>query len=125
VGTQSSPRAVTKRRTGRLSGRHLLIVFVAAFLSQGNGCMSMMAPSTLSGPEQCASIAALYCNSYSVPQTLENAPGTCCAVGDRPNASVGYLCAFGADRNPAGCVSSLGFARELCPHAPSIVQCVR
>ena len=118
-------KKATKRWRGHLSPARLAIVLVAAFLSQGNGCADLMTPTPPSGAEQCAAVGSLYCNSYEVPQILDGAPGTCCAVGDSPNASVGYLCAYGASRQPAGCLSRLSTAREICPSAPTIVRCTR
>lgn len=75
----------------------------------------------------------LYCGSAVVPQEVKG--GTCCTVVDinfstgavthLPNAAIGYLCAFGSDRAPAGCYATLDQARSpfACPNAPSVVRC--
>lgn len=101
-----------------------LLVLVAAIVFSGSGCLDFLKP-TQTGAQQCATVSALYCNSYSIPQTLQGAPGACCAVGDYAGASVGYLCAYGADRAAAGCFSTLELARQICPTAVSIVRCTR
>jgi hypothetical protein len=83
----------------------------------------------LTGPAQQRILCggALYCGSSSVPQLVSG--GTCCAVVDfsngraLPNATVGYLCAYGSGRAPAGCAATLDQARFICPTAPSIVRC--
>jgi hypothetical protein len=104
-------------------GARVVVLVAAVIFLQGNGCTDFLKP-TKTGVEQCRASGLLYCNSATVPQTLSGGvPGTCCAVGDAPNAGVGYLCAFGADKAPAGCVSTLELARGLCPSAPSIVRC--
>lgn len=66
---------------------------------------------------------ALTCRSFSVPQTFNG--GFCCVSEAGAGAFVGYLCAFGSNRNPAGCFSSLERARFFCPNAVGIVRCVR
>ena len=110
------------RRPLGVAARVVILVAAVIFL-QGNGCTNFLKP-TKTGVQQCKAVGALYCNSATVPQTLtDGVPGTCCAVVDAANAGVGYLCAFGADKTPAGCVSTLELARGLCPTAPSIVRC--
>ena len=70
--------------------------------------------------KKCA--GALYCQSYVVPQNVDG--GTCCVNGENANASVGYLCAWGANRQPAGCVNSVEYARYICGNSATIVRCV-
>jgi len=65
---------------------------------------------------------SLYRQSTLVPQ---NVPGGTCCVSLDANAAVGYLCAFGANRQPAGCARSSEEARRSCPNAVTIVRCVR
>lgn len=83
----------------------------------------------LTGPQTLCPANLLYCGSPSVPQTVSG--GTCCLVvntatgANVPNATLGYLCAFGSSRQPAGCFASLEQARFACPNAPSIVRCER
>jgi hypothetical protein len=90
-----------------------------------SGCLDFLTPQR-TGLEQCADISALYCNSYSVPQTLnDKAAGTCCVVGTNGNAAVGYLCAYGANYQAAGCFDTLELARDVCPSAVAIVRCTR
>ena len=99
--------------------RRLLYGFaVAALLATVIGCLPTW-PSSVN-TKKCA--GALYCQSYSVPQTVSG--GTCCVNGQNANAAVGYLCAFGANYQPAGCVDSLSTARDICPNAVAIVRCV-
>ncbi len=85
---------------------------------------------SLIGPTETRTLCpgGLYCGSSVVPQGVRG--GTCCVVVDLdnngrlvPNAQIGYLCAFGSDRNPAGCMLTLAQARFICPTAPSIVRC--
>lgn len=95
----------------------VLACFVAACTNWFNPAKKILCP------------GILYCGSYVVPQTVSG--GTCCAVTDiggggarlLPNASVGYLCAFGSDKLPAGCFASLEQARYICSTAPSVVRC--
>ncbi len=63
----------------------------------------------------------LTCLSPSVPQTVSG--GTCCINAFRANAASGYLCAWGANRTPAGCFDTLEDARTACPSAPTVVRC--
>lgn len=83
----------------------------------------------LTGPQTLCPTGLLYCGSPSVPQTVNG--GTCCTVVNVstgalvPNAALGYLCAFGSSRTPAGCFASLEQARFACPNAPSIVRCTQ
>ena len=63
---------------------------------------------------------ALFCLSVKVPQTVSG--GTCCVGYWDVNASVGYLCAYGSNHQPAGCYRSTSEASKACPGA-SIVRC--
>jgi hypothetical protein len=92
------------------------------------GCFAMACAGLANPSKQILCPGALYCGSSSVPQTVSG--GTCCVVVDLnnngnlvPNATNGYLCAFGSSRNPAGCVATLQQARSICPNAPSVVLC--
>jgi hypothetical protein len=99
--------------------RRLLSGFaVAAFLATIAACLPTM-PSPAPA-KKCP--GALYCQSSVVPQTVSG--GTCCVNGQNPNASIGYLCAFGANRQPAGCVNTVEWAREICGNNATIVRCV-
>lgn len=93
---------------------------LAASIAAACGGRSPIAP-TRSGFQQCGTIGALYCNSYSIPQTLsDGVAGACCAS---PNPSVGYLCAYGSNYVAAGCFATLSDARQYCRTAVSIVRC--
>lgn len=69
----------------------------------------------------CTTTRPLYCRTALAPQTVPG--GTCCATAG--NRDVGYLCAFGSDKQAQGCAISVEEARALCPTAPSIVRCER
>ncbi len=96
----------------RLTGGTLFAVVLSFLLA---ACLPT-APSVLA-QAKCA--GALYCQSPLVPQQVSG--GTCCVTAT--GSSVGYLCAFGANRQPAGCTTSVEEARRLCPNAASIVRC--
>jgi hypothetical protein len=85
----------------------VLVCFVAA-------CTNMFSPAS-----QVKCPGSLYCQSTAVPQNVSG--GTCC-VG--PNASVGYLCAYGANRQPAGCTATSQEAWNVCTNATTVVRCV-
>ncbi|HSL23289.1 MAG TPA: hypothetical protein VK886_17300 [Vicinamibacterales bacterium] len=91
---------------------------VAVMLASVVACLPVTPSAVVT--KKCA--GALYCQSYSVPQNVSG--GTCCVSEAGANQSVGYLCAYGADRQPAGCASSVERARYFCPTAISIVRCV-
>lgn len=74
------------------------------------------------GYEQCGITAQLYCNSAIVPRTLQGVQGTCC-FNAFTNARIGYLCAYGSDRQVIGCYSDVQQARAACPGNPTIVRC--
>jgi len=96
-------------------GRILLAAFV--FAATIGGCTGPSSP-TQNQQSECARVGSLDCYSPSIPDGH-----TCCVVGTNPSASVGYLCAFGAGQLPAGCFASNEQARQVCPNAPSVVQC--
>lgn len=92
------------------------------------GCFTAACLEGLLKPKTVLCPGLLYCGSASVPQRVTG--GTCCTVVDLdaggralPNAAIGYLCAFGSGREPAGCMATLEQARFICPNAPSIVRC--
>ena len=91
-----------------------LALLVVTLFALGCGLAELVAPPADPCP------GANTCNSPAVPGGQ-----VCCVVGDAVGATVGYLCAFGADKQPAGCVARLETARMICPNAPSIVRCVR
>lgn len=97
--------------------RFLFGLTVATVLATFMACLPL-SPTSVS--KKCP--GALYCQSAVVPQTVSG--GTCCVNGQNPNASIGYLCAWGADRQPAGCVSTVEWAREICGNNATIVRCV-
>ena len=109
------------KRMRRLVAASVFVVVLTCFLAACAG--NLFSPS-----KKILCPGALYCGSPSVPQVVDG--GTCCVVVDisansraLPNAQVGYLCAYGASRQPAGCVATLEQARFVCPTAPSIVRC--
>lgn len=107
------------RRIGAASVVAVVLVCFAA------ACTGLTSPSK----KKILCPGILYCGSPSVPQSVSG--GTCCTVVDiggggaraLPNAAVGYLCAYGSNKAPAGCVATLEQARFICPTAPSIVRC--
>jgi hypothetical protein len=56
---------------------------------------------------------------------------SCCAIGfGNANATVGYRCAYGANRVSPGCYESMEFGRRQCtaafgPPPGGMVRCVR
>jgi hypothetical protein len=110
----------------------LVVLVVAAVFSQGQGCSNLFNPTSTSksGAQQCAELNALYCNSYSIPQTLSyNAPGACCVVATNANAGVGYMCAYGANKISPGCFATSDDAWSACTAAygqpVSVVRCTK
>jgi|SRR3990170_4498432 len=105
----------------RIGAASIIVVVLACFVA---ACANLFSPA-----KKILCPGSLYCGSYIVPQTVSG--GTCCTVVDiggggavlRPNASVGYLCAYGSDKVPAGCMASLEQARYICPSAPGVVRC--
>ena len=126
---------VPSTKGNRRSGRRLRIIvatLIAGVVLTAHGCAGTD-PGTgptpprraRTGFEQCGAVNLLYCNSYSIPQTLsDRVPGSCCATTN-PNAAVGYLCAYGANFQAAGCFLSLDDARRVCSNASTVVRCTR
>jgi len=71
----------------------------------------------------CGTVGSLTCISPAIP-----GGGVCCVVGTDLNADVGYLIAFGANSQPAGCVASKAMANELgaaSGKSYTVVRCER
>lgn len=107
----------------RIGAASIIAVVLVCFAA---ACASLTSPAQ----KRILCPGGLYCGSPSVPQNVSG--GTCCVVADMstaggsrllPNATVGYLCAYGSNRAPAGCAATLEQARFFCPTAPSIVRC--
>ena len=102
-----------------------LVTGLLAFASIGAAGCPVSSP-TAPPPtlrQTCEQLGSLTCISNSVPPIEPGLGGTCCLVGTNPNASVGYLCAFGVNRQWVGCFATVSQARQICPNAPSIVRC--
>jgi len=102
--------------------RALVYLFLGALTLGAGGCpvSSPVAPQ-----DPCP--GGIVCNSPSIPgdfQCLANI-AVDCQGNSYTDVSVAYMCAYGADRNPAGLFTSLECAKWACQAVPpvGIVRC--